>query len=342
MRCAHGLKRRSTKAWALTDQARQLFVVGSPRSGTTLLRNLLHGHSSIALTTYESHFVPGVLRQYGPHPQIDSPDEVRAFVARFKRGLLYQKGQERGVFCPSDAELAKAIDGDSWAEVLRNLFDLYCDKEMAEARIWGDKTPSYVDHLDLIDSALPNARFVHIIRDPRDQALSERAIWGKSLRRSADAWQRRVVRARSSRPSIENRYIELTYESLAKDPETELQRLTDWLGVDFEPAMLRSAAGSDELGQMVGAKSVSDAAIGGRRGRLSQREEAAIASLTRNVGVELGYDLPASPPHRIRKIELPFLALHDRIGLLAYFIRNKGPLRGLKFFVGSFVDSSRS
>lgn len=326
----------------MSDNTRQLFVVGAPRSGTTLLRNLLHGHSGIALTTYESHFVPAALRRYGFRPQIGSPDETKAFVARFKRGLLYQKGQERGLFCPTDAELAEAVDGGSWATVLRNLFDLYCDKEMAHAQIWGDKTPSYIDHLDLIDSALPDARFVHIIRDPRDQALSERAIWGKSLRRSADAWRRRIVQARSSRPAVEDRYIELTYESLVRDPERELRRLASWLGVDFQPAMLRSAAGSDELGQMVGAQSVSDAAIGGRRGRLSPSEETAIASLTRDVGAELGYNLPPSPPRQLRKIELPLLALHDRVGLLAYFVRNKGLLRGLKFFVGSFVDSRRS
>jgi hypothetical protein len=320
-------------------ETRQLFIVGSPRSGTTLLRNLLHGHSQIALTAYESHFVPGVLRQYGPGLQTDGPDEIEAFVSRFKRGLLYQKGLERGTHNPSDTEIEGAISGTSWANVLRNLFNLYSDKDMTKAQIWGDKTPSYVDHLDLIDAALPHARFIHIIRDPRDQALSERAIWGKSLRRSADTWRQRIVKARVSQPAGKGRYIELTYEALVSDPEQELKRLSSWLEVDFEPDMLESAAGSDELGQMIGEQSVSDAAIGGRRGRLSAREEAAIASLTRDVGSQLGYDLPAGPPGRLRKVEQPFLALHDRIGLLAYFIRNKGMVTGLKFFVGSIVDT---
>ncbi len=323
------------------DGTRQLFVVGSPRSGTTLLRNLLHGHHGIALTAYESHFVPAALRRYGAHPHISHPHEINAFLGRFKRGLLYQKGRERGIFCPTDTELTSAVDGDSWAIVLRNLFNLYCDKDMTQAQIWGDKTPAYVVHIDLIDMALPNARFVHIVRDPRDQALSERAIWGKSLRRSAETWRQRITEARSSRAAAEGRYIELTYEDLVHDPEQEMRRLSAWLEIDFEPSMLSSSAGSDELGQMVGAEEISEAAVGGRRQRLSASQAIVIASLAGDIAGSLAYDLPPATPRQLRRVELSTLAVHDRLALIAYFLRRKGLTDGVRFAIGSLVDARK-
>jgi hypothetical protein len=323
------------------DHAQLLFVVGSPRSGTTLLRNLLHGHQEVALTAYESHFVPVALQHYGAHPNVGTLLEDSTFLRRFKRGLLYQKGREHGVFCPTDTELRAAINESSWAVVLRNLFDLYCDKDMSQAQIWGDKTPAYVDHIDLIDKALPDARFVHIIRDPRDQALSERAIWGKSLRRSAETWRRRIANARASRAAAEGRYIELTYEGLVNDPERELRRLSSWLRIDFQPSMLSSYTGSDELGQMVGAQSISNAAIGGRRRNLSTSDEILVASLTGDIGRSLAYDLPSATPRHLRRAELSVLAVHDRLALIAYFVRRKGLIDGMRFTIGSLIDARK-
>jgi hypothetical protein len=323
----------------MTSSSQQLFVVGSPRSGTTLLRNLLHGHPEIALTAYESHFVPAALQRHGLAPDFSRPEAVESFLRRFKRGLLYQKGLERGTFRPTDSELRTAIARDSWAEILRALFDLYCEKEMARASFWGDKTPTYVDHIDLIDAALPDARFAHIIRDPRDQALSERAIWGKSLRRSGESWRRRVTRARASAVAADGRYFELTYEAMVANPEAELRRLCSWLELDFDRAMLDSASGSDELGQMVGARAVSTAAVGGRRGSLSAREEMTISALIGEIGRSLSYDLPVAAPRRLSSLGLFLLGLHDRLRFTAYFVKQKGISGGVRFTVGSFLDS---
>jgi len=325
----------------VSRESSPLFIVGAPRSGTTLLRNVLHGHDEIALTAYESHFVPSLLLRHGARPQIATRREVSTFLAEFKRGLLYCKGCERGVFLPSDAELATAAKGETWATVLRGLFDLYCDKRMNEVPLWGDKTPAYVDHIDFISAALPKARFVHIIRDPRDQALSARAIWGKSLRSSADRWRASIVRARASRANTEGRYVEVTYERLVRTPESELRRLTSWLGVDFQSAMLTSVAGSDELGQMIGAKEISTEAIAERQSSLRPEVEATIAALAGDIARPLGYDLPVVDARHLPAIERRVLALHDRLGLIAYFVRQKGLADGLRFSVGSLHDHQR-
>jgi hypothetical protein len=268
--------------------------------------------------------------------------DISTFLGQFKRGLLYQKGCERGVFLPSDLELAAAAKAHSWTALLRGLFDLYCDKRMEDARFWGDKTPAYVDHINLIDVALPDAHFVHIIRDPRDQALSAQAIWGKSLRTSADHWRTAIVQARASQASVDGRYAEVTYEALVRDPEYELRRLTHWLGVDFQSSMLDSAVGSDELGQMVGAQEVSTVAIAGRRSELRPRAETMIAALTGDIARQIGYDLPPVDARQLRSVERHVLAIHDRLGLMAYFLRQKGVANGLRFGLGSLHDHQRA
>lgn len=317
---------------------RPLFVVGAPRSGTTLLRNLLHHHSAIALTAYESHFVPDLLIRGGPRPSLDAG----TLIPRFRRGQLDLKARERGTFAASDEQLTAALAADTWDAVLRGVFSLYCDKDMAAVEYWGDKTPAYVDHIDLIASRLPQARFVHIIRDPRDQALSERAVWGKSLRRTAAAWRRRIVRARQSRPAVDGHYLEVTYEALVANPPCELTRIAEWLGLPFDERMLTGARGSDELGQMVGATDLSRAAVGGRREQLSRRAERAIAALTADVARPLGYDVPDARVRGLRRVERLLLAAHDRLALVRYYARSKGFVAGVRFAAASFQERRAS
>lgn len=318
---------------------KHLFVIGSPRSGTTLLRNLLHGHPDIALTRHESHFVPRLLHTYGEVPALTGEGERDEFLRRFKRGTLYRTGLEREQFEPTDEELLAAVRANSWEIALRRLFDLYCDKDMERAEVWGDKTPTYVDHMPALDAALPDALYIHIIRDPRDQAQSERAIWGKSLRRSAATWRHRVDGARDSRAARAGRYTEVTYEALISDPETELTRLSGWLGLEFDPAMLGSAAGSDELGQMVGARAIDPAGVGARRSQLSARGTDTIAALAGDTARSLSYDLPTVPARELSRPELALLAVHDRAHMTAYFVRRRGLWRGLQFSYGALVDA---
>jgi hypothetical protein len=225
--------------------------------------------------------------------------------------------------------------------MLRELFDLYSDKDMCSVAVWGDKTPNYVEHVNLIGQQLPRARFIHILRDPRDQALSERVIWGKSLQRSADAWRRRVESARLSLPARDGRYREIRYEDLVEDPRRELSRLLEDLDLDFDERMLRGAPGSDELGQMVGAERVSTAAVGGRRAELSTGESAVIAGLVGKLGREAGYDLPLVDPVRLSTAQRFKLQLRDRLNMVRYHVRSRGLMEGLRFAVAGANEHTR-
>ena len=82
---------------------------------------------------------------------------------------------------------------------LRALYGLYAEK-FGKAR-FGDKSPFYLDHMPLVERLMPEAHFLHVIRDGRDVAVSIRPLWfgPNSVRKAAGWWRDGIERARSDR-----------------------------------------------------------------------------------------------------------------------------------------------
>jgi len=109
---------------------------------------------------------------------------------------------------------------------------------------WGDKTPRYVRSIPLLAELFPDARFVHILRDGRDVALS--TIDLKHFHRNAATvaffWKRAVTAGRrSGRALSQGRCLEVHYEDLVNDPEAESKRVLAFLGLPYDRAVLRQA-----------------------------------------------------------------------------------------------------
>ena len=131
---------------------------------------------------------------------------------------------------------------------LRAFYGLY-----AEARgkpRWGDKTPGYVKRMRPIGGVLAEARFVHLIRDGRDVALSRRKRGmgeGKPIGRDRRALAAADRARAASRPKrLRGRYLELRYEDLVADPEPALRRVCELIELDYDPAMLAYHEGAGE------------------------------------------------------------------------------------------------
>jgi hypothetical protein len=238
------------------------FVVGVGRSGTTLLRLMLDAHPQLAIPA-ETHFVPELLERR--RECRDSGELVDVIVS----------ARSWNDFGLDAAELRAAAAGAAGAaDVLRVFYGL-CARSRGKSR-WGDKTPGYVKRMRPIAAALEEARFVHLIRDGRDVALSRRARGmgtEKPIAEVADLWTRRIENARRQAKRLRGRYLELRFEDLVADPEPALRRVCELIELEFEPAMLRheEAAGEriSELGDL--------AAEGGRRARESGERQAAHA-----------------------------------------------------------------
>lgn len=212
-------------------RARPVFVVGSPRSGTTMLRLLLDAHDALAIPG-ESHFVPGLRPHWYSrhHSRERTIDDIAS--------NFYVKKWD----VDSDALLAlvRFDTASDYAGITRAFFAAYA--ALKGKTRWGDKTPGYVSYLGPISALFPDAQFVHLIRDGRQVARSiAEQEWGAPTLVSAARWWRNKVAhgrrfGRSARPG---QYTELRLEQLTAEPEAAARQLCEFLDVPFDPEMLR-------------------------------------------------------------------------------------------------------
>jgi hypothetical protein len=203
------------------------FVVGVNRSGTTLLRLMLDAHPQLAIPP-ETHFIPELVKgcQEGA-----GPDETLEFLTAFRRWPDFRLDAD---------ELGRrwrALDPFTAADALRAFYGLYA--EQAGKPRWGDKTPRYTRKISLIHRVLPEARFVHLIRDGRDVALSlmEVHFGPDDVRTAAGRWTQWIAQARRHGEKV-GHYVELRYEDLIADPEEVLRRICEHVELPWDVAML--------------------------------------------------------------------------------------------------------
>lgn len=212
-----------------------LFVVGCERSGTTLLRAMLDSHPDLAVPPESYFLVPLMKETFSPQGFLALVGEHRRF-ARWD--LPIEEVREA---------FRRAEPGDLAAAV-RVLYRTYAAAR-GKSR-WGDKSPGYVRHVKALAGLLPEAHFIHIIRDGRDVALSwlDAPFGPGSITEAAERW-RKDVRAgrRSGRKHAAGRYMEVRYEALVEDPEAVLRNICDLAGLPFEPAMLGYTSRADEV-----------------------------------------------------------------------------------------------
>jgi hypothetical protein len=213
------------------------FIVGSARSGTTLLRLMFNSHREVAIPP-ESRFITQL---WTGREEVEI-DELMARLGEDKRFQTWD--------LPIDAVM-RELDGRSYARYAEVMEAAYCAYARAQGKPrWGDKTPRYVMHIPLLASLWPDARFIHLIRDGRNVALSyaDLPFGPKSVATAAKLWSSRVeVGLRDGRALGGKRYLEISYEDLVEDPEGEAKDLCEFLHLDFDSGMLnypQEAAGA--------------------------------------------------------------------------------------------------
>jgi uncharacterized protein (DUF849 family) len=208
------------------------FVVGVARSGTTLLRLQLDAHPELAMPpetglglVAERLQRPGTTPRdvadalIGLHPFADlgfAPDELRALVA--------------------DVRPWTAADG------VRAVYRRYAERH-GKAR-WGDKTPIHCLLMPELHALLPEARFVHLIRDPRGVAESLRGLHfapgDGSLEAIGKKWRDEIAEARAAGAALGDRYLEVRYEEYVRAPEPVLREVCAAIDLPYDPAMLHA------------------------------------------------------------------------------------------------------
>jgi hypothetical protein len=213
-----------------------VFVLGAGRSGTSVLRSVLDGHSQLAVS-HEGRFVFPLSRRRSRYERADGFD-VDAFAAD-----LLADPAVRGNLGLEPDDVRTALGGApivNYPDAVRRVFAYYASQR-GKSR-YGDKMPAYVQRIPTLAAMFPEGRFVHIIRDGRDVALSTMAIPGERQDPVALGidWRRRVEAGRTAGARLgARRYHEVRYERLVADPEEPVAELCRFLDLDYEPEMLQ-------------------------------------------------------------------------------------------------------
>jgi len=277
---------------------RPFFIVGHPRSGTTLVRFMLASHPRLWIPD-ETGFIPFL--RMPPQSPLDE-----AGVRRVARRVATLNREWRPAAEQLDAG-ALATAGASLGDLLDWLYRLRMRGSGAER--WGDKTPLYVLHLSAIAAIFPSAQFIHVVRDGRDVALSVATKWGRrypqrlyldevcTLQRWAEAVHRGRVAGAALGPG---RYLEVRYESLVERGEECLREICRFLGEEYHVDMLRPERLAREIIPPEGHVEVRSPISAGRVGRwrreLPPFARVAAEQLVGQLLAELGYELDPGPP----------------------------------------------
>jgi hypothetical protein len=266
-----------------------IFVVGAPRSGTTLLRAMLDRHSRIGICdeTFFFYWVAARERVFG-----DLRDEARRARA-VDRFLETRRIRRLGL----DLAALRATllrEATSYPAFFRALLEAYA-RSKGKAR-GGEKTPQHALVASKLLEWYPDARLLHLVRDPRDVVASLRRMpWGSgSVLTDAKLWRACVAGAEACED--DPRTLLVRYESLIAEPERELARICAALGEAFEPAMLEGEARKTDRWWFDRAQgNVERTRVERWRSELSPDEIAIVESIAGERLGKYGY-APAAPP----------------------------------------------
>ena len=217
---------------------KRIFLVGCPRSGTTLLQSLLTAHSQI--TSFpESHFFRYLIPDRNSKRYslgIASPKAKPRFEA-----FLKEINREDMSSYLSDFTIFQY----QYIQAFLNILDIITQEQ--GKTIWIEKTPGHIHYIDYIEKQIKETRFIHIIRNGADVVASLYEVtkkypnlWGHSwtLDKCINQWIKDVQI--SLKYQERSNHIVVHYENLVKNPALVLNQICEFINIKFEPVMLEN------------------------------------------------------------------------------------------------------
>jgi len=301
--------------------ARPVFVVGYPKTGTTLLLGLLDGHPQLVV-------VPGETRWF-----TDPEPTLAQLHGRWIRYLVNPSGQEpfwllgspggdEDPYLAFTARLLALAAAHPERDLLTALVATF-GENAAGARAWVEKTPLHVFQVDRIRGWFPAARFVQVVRDPRATVAAIRRFarhgWRTDVDETVDGVARALVQAEEA-PRTYGRdvYLVVRYEDVVAAAERELRRVADFVGIDWSDSLLRPTlagvpmrANSAWLDRRVVGE-IHDRSLDDGSRDLDRRTLALVHARTSRGGRALGYEVP-----RVGRIRAAVIEATERVRRLA-------------------------
>ncbi len=242
------------------------FVVGTGRCGSSMVRRLLRGHPDVHIPQ-ETHWIP-ILHDFFGETEIGAEEfftTIRSvYMAKGKTAfarVMKQDGLDPERFEAEFSAIIEALPRRRVADIMDAFYVELARRQGAS--LWGDKTPDYGLCMGLLQRMWPSAKFLHVVRDGRDVALSMSEVlsfrlqaawricywptvaWEKAyaarlpeaeaeipMHAFFDLWRRRLVRTRDEASRLPpGSYLEIRYEDLLEAPHPTLDRAASFLGL---------------------------------------------------------------------------------------------------------------
>ncbi len=287
---------------ALAIPPRAVFVVGMPRSGTTLLTRLLDGHPQLFTLPHETQ----ATRWVGMR------DPAGAFLGESAYGKFY----------PAGSEVRKRFEAELRAQLgertdLRSILlaivaaQLRMQQPKLPADAWVEKTPRHArDVPALIATFGPATKVIALVRDPRATLASRRKVFRRTsenhVRHLARRWATVDTLVKEYAARFPQQFLAVTYEALVHDPEAVMRRLATHVGIAWDASLVQpSYVGEEWQGNSSytePAKGVTTASLARWKDELSPEEIAQCEDLLRPRMAAWGYET-TTPARRGPRLE---------------------------------------
>ncbi|MEN8240362.1 MAG: sulfotransferase [Chloroflexota bacterium] len=266
-----------------------VFVGGCDRSGTTLLGAILGSHQQVVCVPEAQFVLDGYLSLGKERKGADLTSQE-----------ILQKIKEHPRFQLWNIQLREFPKSEApYSEMINFIIGEYADQTgETENLLWIDHVPANIKHVRKLLEIFPKAKFVHLVRDGRAVASSLLSVsWGpRTIDRAANFWVNNLAYGLAAEKLLNEReIIQIRYEDLLSDPEREIKRLCEFLGLQFEAKMLQASGltlpmYSQKDHKLVG-RAIDSSRISAWEHKLSSRQIHVFESLTGDMLEYLGYPL---------------------------------------------------
>jgi hypothetical protein len=289
---------------AITLDERPIFIIGSERSGTTLVLAILACHPRIAVpevTWYYPRFRP-YLHTYGDLGIIENFNALAHEMAYGLRVPFWRMPDANPATFGNEIAARAAEIEPSFAGVFAAMFERYA-KHVKKPR-WGEKTPGNVFYIDRILEDFPNAQFVYIYRDCRDASAEfiESQFGPTNAYTAAVMWRDGQQAVKPFRETLSpDQWFNIKYEEFVRDPVNHLKSMCAFLGEDYDDALM--AFHTTPVAQRRGktkdnwalAHPITDRHVGIYKNQLSTDQQQILTWVAGDLMRDLGYDNLAEP-----------------------------------------------
>lgn len=224
-----------------------VFVIGNPRSGTSLFRLLLTSHSRMVIPP-ECGFIVWLHKDFKHWSAGDIKTELDMFLDKLSDCKKFDTWE---IDLSKLKSFLQERNPEDYSELCAYVYLYYSSRFSKDIAVWGDKNNFHINCLNELLTIYPEAKFIHLVRDGRDVYCSYLEVMEKGAKSPyapvlstdvntvANEWNRNLIKVDAfflSHPEVDTKTVR--YEELIATPETILADVFSWCGLDYESSVL--------------------------------------------------------------------------------------------------------